>query len=306
MARSANHLDRLAVLGAALLFSTGGAVIKATTLSGFQVAGARSGLAAIVLALLLPRWRAFWRPRALLVGLAYGATLVLYTVANKLTTAANAIFLQSTAPLYVLALGPWLLQERNRRSDVALTSVLLLGMVLFFLGSEAPVATATDPDLGNAVAAASGLSWAFTLVGLRWMARRDRSGTPHRGKAAEAGAAVVAGNLLAFAFCLPFSTPLVAPRLLDGLLVGYLGVFQIGLAYVLMTRGLARVPALEASLILLLEPVANALFAWGVHGERPGPFALAGCAVILTATAARTLLAARQLPQPPEGGGDLS
>ncbi len=291
MARSTLPLDRLAVLGAAFLFATGGTVIKATSLSGFQVAGGRSLLAAVVLWLLLPRWRAFWRPRALGVGLAYGTTLVLYTLANKLTTAANAIFLQSTAPLYVLALGPWLLHERSRRSDVLLTSVLLLGMALFFVGHEAPAATAPDPGLGNFVAAASGLSWAFTLVGLRWMARAEAGSDP----GAEAGAAVVAGNLLAFAVCLPFALPLPPPHLLDGLLVGYLGVFQIGLAYVLMTRGLARVPALEASLLLLLEPVLNALLAWWVHGERPGAFALAGCAVIGVTTVARTWLAGRRL-----------
>jgi drug/metabolite transporter (DMT)-like permease len=79
----------------------------------------------------------------------------------------------------------------------------------------------------------------------------------------------------------------------------YLGVFQVGLGYVLMTRGLARVPALEASLLLLLEPVLNSLGSWWVHGEEPGGFALAGCTLILSATAARTILASRGSPREP-------
>jgi drug/metabolite transporter (DMT)-like permease len=81
--------------------------------------------------------------------------------------------------------------------------------------------------------------------------------------------------------------PVLQSRPADWLIVGYLGVFQIGLAYVWLTIGVRRVPALEASLLLLLEPVLNAVWAWLVHGERPGPWSLAGCLVILLATSAR-------------------
>ena len=114
MSQRARH--RLALLGAAFLFSTGGTVIKLTSWNGVEVAAGRSIVAAAVLLALMPGWRRFWDPRALLVGTAYAATLSLFVVANKLTTAANAIFLQSTAPLYVLLLAPWLLSgSQNSR-----------------------------------------------------------------------------------------------------------------------------------------------------------------------------------------------
>lgn len=276
--------QRFRILGAAILFSTGGAAIKATTLSAWQVACFRSGLAAIVLLLALRTWRGWWRPRVLAVGAAYAATLVFYVTANKLTTAANTIFLQSTAPIYLLLLGPRLLGERLRRSDLLLSLALAVGMALFFVGIEAPQVTAPDPARGNILAALSGLTWALTLLGLRWL---GRGGGEHGADAA--GPAVIAGNVIAALVCLPGALPLDGGRPVDGLVVGYLGVFQIGLAYVWMTRAVRYVPALETSLLLLLEPVLNVLWAWLIHGERPGPRALAGSAIILVATVAHTL-----------------
>jgi drug/metabolite transporter (DMT)-like permease len=102
---------RIQLLAAAALFSTGGAAIKACSLTSWQVAGLRSGIAALVL-LLVPAARRGWTPRAWLVGAAYAATVVLFVQANKLTTSAATAFLQSTAPLYVLLLAPHLLGER--------------------------------------------------------------------------------------------------------------------------------------------------------------------------------------------------
>ena len=173
------RFSRLLILGAALLFSTGGAVIKATSLSGWQVACFRSAIAALTLLVFMPAWRRWWEPRALAVGAAYAATLILYVLANNLTTAANAIFLQSTAPLYVLLLGPRLLGERTRASDLAFTSLLFGGILLFFLGAEPPRITAPHPERGNWLGLASGLFWALTLIGLRWLGRRDVPGARH-------------------------------------------------------------------------------------------------------------------------------
>src|SRR5688500_90238 len=120
---------RLQLLGAALLFSTGGAAIKATTLTAWQVAGFRSAVAAAAVFLLVPAARRGWTWHVLPVGVAYAATLVLFVAANKLTTSANAIFLQSTAPLYMLAFGPLLLKELVRRRDLAFMAPVLLGLV---------------------------------------------------------------------------------------------------------------------------------------------------------------------------------
>lgn len=275
---------RLQILAAAALFSTGGALVKACTLTGFQVASFRSGLAALALAAALPAWRRFYGPRSLLVGATYGATMLLFVTSNKLTSAANAIFLQATAPMYLLLLGPWLLGEHVRARDVLFAAALACGLTLVFLGVEPATRTAPDPLTGNALAAISGLTWALTLVGLRWL------GPPPAGAERDpAGEAVVAGNVFACLVALPFALPVTRSVPVDWAVLAFLGPVQIGLAYVLLTRGVRQVRALEAGLLLLLEPVLNALLAWAVHGERPGPLSLAGCTVILVATALRTL-----------------
>ncbi len=275
--------SRLLLLSAALLFSTGGAAIKATAFSAWQVASFRSGIAAIALLLLMPAWRRGWSRRTLLVGLFYATTLILYVSANKLTTAANSIFLQATAPLYVLLLAPRLLGEPLRRGDPMLAALLVLGMILFFVQVDPALATAPNPLQGNLVAAASGITWALTLLGLRWLARSE---TPE-----SAGAAVIGGNAIAFVVCAPLAFPVSSSLPLDWAVVAYLGLFQIGLAYVAMTRGMRRTPAFEASLLLLLEPVLNSVWAWLVHAERPGPASLLGCSLILVASLATTFRA---------------
>ena len=157
---------RWKLLIAALLFSTGGAAIKACGMSGWQVAGFRSGLAAVALWLFLPSARRGWTKGQALVACAYAATLILYVLANKLTTAANAIFLQSTAPLFILILAPLWLRESIRRRDLVFMAALGVGLALFFMGQEAPQQTASDPLLGNILAACSAVTWALTVSGL--------------------------------------------------------------------------------------------------------------------------------------------
>jgi DME family drug/metabolite transporter len=291
---------RFAILAAALLFSTGGAAIKAIGLSSWAVASLRSGIAAVAVLLLLPAARRLPSWRVVGVASVYASTMILFVSANKLTTAANAIFLQSTAPLYLLLLGPWLLGEPIRRRDLGAIAAIAAGMALFFFGTEPPRTTAPAPMLGNLLATAAGVTWAFTVLGLRALGRETMRGDARaRAAAASASAqAVATGNVLAFLACLPLALPLGTVTAVDWALLGYLGVFQIGLAYVFLTVGLRTVPALEASLLLFLEPVLNPVWAWLVHGERPGPLALAGGAVILTATAVKAVLDARQRPQP--------
>jgi drug/metabolite transporter (DMT)-like permease len=290
-----NRGPRLAVLGAALLFSTGGAAIKASSLSAFQVASLRSGVAALaIVAYLAMRRRPLPRPDlgTWPVAAAYAVTLTLYVTSNKLTTAAAAIFLQSTAPLYVLLLGPWLLREPVRRRDLGFMAFLALGLGLFFRDLDPSSATAPDPATGNLLAVGAGLTWALTVVGLRRLARAEGAVRQAGGGELGALAAVVYGSLLAFVGLLPAALP-AAPTLADGVIVGYLGIFQIALAYLLLTAGMRRIQAFEASLLLLLEPVLNPVWAWLVHGEVPGPWTLAGGGVILTATAVRSWLDAR-------------
>lgn len=276
----------LLVLAAAALFSTGGAVLKTPTVSHWQVAGVRGAIAAVAMALFVPAARRGWTGRTLLVGGAYAATLLQFAFATRLTTAANAIFLQSTAPLWVMLLGPWLLGERLRRENLTFMAALAAGLALLFVGTREPTATAPDPVLGNLLGAGSGLTWALAVAGLRWLAKED----PTAGAAA---GATVAGNVLAFAVCLPFAWPLEAGTPKDWAALAFLGVFQVALAYVCLTRGVRSIPAFEASLLLLLEPVLNPLWAWLVHGEVPSVWASAGGGVILAATALHTLRSRR-------------
>ncbi len=285
---------RFQLAAAALLFSTGGAAIKAAEFTGWQVASFRSGVAALALLLMWPAARRGWSVRAVLVGFAYAACLTLFVLANRLTTAANTIFLQSTAPLYLLVLGPWLLKEPIRRQDVAFMAAVGLGLALFFVSAETPVVTAPDPAKGNLLALASGFFWALTVCGLRWMgAAGGEHGSPV--------AAVVSGNLTAFLVALPIALPLGSHAPVDWAVIIYLGVFQIALAYVLVTSALRRIPALEASLILLIEPVLNPVWAWLFQGEQPGAWALLGGAIILGATTLKGWLDARaqRLAVPP-------
>lgn len=272
---------RLQLLAAAALFSTGGAAIKASALDGWQIASFRSGVAALALLLLLPAARRGWSWHVWLVGVAYAATLVLFVLANRLTTAANTIFLQSTAPLYILLLGPVLLKEPIRGQDVGFMAAVGLGLALFFVGAETPVATAPDPLRGNVLAALSGVCWAFTVMGLRWMGRQPEGGGSPL-------ATVVAGNVIAFLAVLPLALPVERAAWADWLVIGYLGVFQIGLAYVFMTAAIRHVPALEAATLLLVEPALNPVWAWLAHDERPSAWAIGGGALILGATLLKT------------------
>jgi drug/metabolite transporter (DMT)-like permease len=227
------------------------------------------------------RARAWATPASYLVGTTYALTMITFVVANKLTTAAAGTFLQATAPLYVLALAPFLLGEKNRRRDVLFMAALAIGMGLFFIGIEAPQSTAPDPGTGNLVGALAGLGWGLTILGLRRLEAREPGAAP---------AAVVIGNLFAFLAALPWALPLSQEAgFNDWGPVLYLGAIQIALAYIFLTRGLRGVPALEASLLLLMEPVLAPLWAWLFHGELPGTWATAGCGVILAATAGRTV-----------------
>jgi len=276
---------RLQLVAAAVLFSTGGAVIKATAMTSWQVACLRSGIAAVALAILLPGAMRSIRPRTFLVSMAYAATLVLFVTANKLTTSANTIFLQATGPLYILLLAPWLLKEKIRPPDVAFMAVVAVGLLLFFTGTDVPVRTAPAPFQGNVLAALSGFTWALTLMGLRWMGADESGGSP--------AGAVVLGNAFAFLATIPMSLPFSGIGAGDWVAIVYLGVFQIALAYAFVTRAVGKLPALEISIILLVEPVLNPVWSWLVHGERPSSWALAGGALILGATALRSILGNR-------------
>jgi DME family drug/metabolite transporter len=263
--------SRLLILAAAVLWSTAGAAIKRCALDGWQIAGGRSLVAGLFLLLAVREARRRPTLRILLVSVAYACTVVLFVVATKLTTAANAIFIQDAAPLYVLVLSPILLREIPTRGELLAVPIFAIGLGLFFLDE-----LSGGQVTGNLVALASGVAFAFSIIGLRLL--RD-----------EGPAALVYGNFIAAAAALPVGLGGPTPTPVDVALVLYLGVFQLGLAYLCFSRGLLHTPAVEASLLMLLEPVLNPIWTFLATGERPGPWALAGGAVVLAATAWRTL-----------------
>jgi drug/metabolite transporter (DMT)-like permease len=264
-----------------VLFSTGGAGLKADAFSSLEMSGLRSGIAAVAL-LLWMRRRLTVSPAIAAGALAYAATVTMFVAATKLTTAANAIFLQSAAPLYLVLAGPWLLDERLRRRDVPYLAAVGVGMWLAFAGSAGASQTAPQPLLGNVIAVACGLTWAATLLALRLVARDART--------SDAALSVVSfGNVLAAAVALPALWPLPSASGGEWLTVLYLGLGQVALAYVFLTAAVRRLPAVEVSLLLLLEPVLNPLWTWLVRGEEPGAAVVTGGAVILSATAGRAL-----------------
>lgn len=280
---------RVELLVTAALFSTGGAAIKAAQFTSWQVAGLRSGVAALAIFAFVPASRRI-RPGTaritLLTAVAYAATLVLFVLANKLTTAANTIFLQSTAPLYILLLSPLLLKEHIHRRDLGFMAAIGVGMAFFFVGRQDHFATAPDPVRGNILAIASGVTYAAMLMGLRYMGKKG--GSP--------ATAAVIGNGLAFLAASSWMFPLGSHTAVDWAVILYLGIFQIGVAYAILTRAINHVPALEASLLLFLEPALSPLWAWVVHGEYPGPWALLGGALIMGAMAVKSWIDARTPP----------
>ena len=213
--------------------------------------------------------------------MAYAGTLVFYALATKRTTAANAIFLQSTAPAYLVLLSPLVLHEKLRRSDLLLLAGIAAGLAMLFLTPSPAIATAPDPALGNVLGMLSGLSWAFTVTGLRWLARGNHASH-------DSARTVTMGNLIGCVLTLPMALPVAAIRLNDALGIAFLGIFQIGVAYLLLSRAIRHVRAFEATTLLLLEPALNPVWTWLILGEDPGSWAIAGGATILSVTLMNT------------------
>ncbi|HET9424020.1 MAG TPA: DMT family transporter [Gemmatimonadaceae bacterium] len=273
-------------MSAAVLFSTGGVAMKTIAFNGWQVAALRSGIAAVALFTFVPMARRRWNLSVMGIGLLYAVTMILFVLANKNTTAANAIFLQAAAPLYLLVLAPLMLDEPVTRADIIAMIVIAAGLALVMTGLPLPTRISPRPMFGNVMAVISGVTLAFTTIGLRWL------GTRPDGEA-EKGAVLVSGNVAAFLLCIPLALPITDTAVVDWALITYLGVFQIGLAYLLVTRGLRGVPAVEASLLMMIEPALNPIWVWLMHGEAPGLLPIAGGGLILLASIGRAMASRR-------------
>lgn len=271
----------LCVVAAALLWSTGGVLIKATSLSALELCFGRSLLAAVTVALFTRREGFRINAVAAVGALLYAILIILFVTATKLTTAANAIFLQYTAPIYILLFEPVLYREKLRGRDIATVAVCVAGMSLFFVGKLRP-----EDVSGNLAALGSGLCFAFFTL----LLRHPRAADVNR------ATSVIYGNLLVALVTAPtfFRGTDGAISARDAAIVSFLGIVQIGVAYTLFTRGIARgVRSLDAGIVGYIEPVLNPVWVFLFVGERPAPTALLGGAVILLAVVAHTLRASR-------------
>ncbi|MBF0480332.1 MAG: DMT family transporter [Desulfovibrionaceae bacterium] len=262
----------------ALLWSLAGVCIKAVNLSGPAIAGIRSAIAFVFLFAIMPKTRPVWSKNCLAGAACYALTMLTFVTATKLTTAANAILLQYTAPFYVAVAAPRLLGETTRKADWLTLAAAFGGMTLFFMGD-----LSGDGLLGNILAIVSGLSFA----GLAVFLRGQKDASPWH--------SVLLGNALTAAVCLPFCLQ-TAPGPSDWLVLAFLGVVQTGLSYYLYSLAIKHVRALDALLVPIVEPVLNPAWVLLVHGEQPSPQAVLGGAIVLAASAARGVLVARALP----------
>jgi drug/metabolite transporter (DMT)-like permease len=211
----------------------------------------------------------------------YAALLILFVLATKLTTAANAIFLQYTAPVYVLILEPLFYKEKFRLRDLTTVAACVAGMSLFFVGKLRP-----DDVSGNLIALASGVCFALFFLLMRHSKARD----------VNRASATIYGNLISVVICAPAFLGAVRRGIsvVDFGCIAYLGIVQLGLAYLLFTSAMARgVRSLDASIIGYVEPVLNPVWVFLFIGERPSGWAIVGGAVIIASVMAHTLIAAR-------------
>lgn len=276
------------VLLAVLLWSTGGLFIKWTTLDAFAVNLGRSFFAAATVAAFTYRKGLKLDAFTLLSSFLYAGTLSCFVYANKTTTAANAIFLQYTAPIYILILAPFVLKEKFRASDLLTVIVCLGGMSLFFLEPQNPENyLASNVFLGNIAGLASGVFFGLYFILLRH---------PRSLENKNPALSVFYGNILIVLLMLPLVLSNPPPQInsKDIPAILFLGTFQIGLAYVLFTKGVAAgVRSLDASIIGFIEPLLNPIWVFLFLAEKPSIWAVAGGIIILSAVIFHTIKQAR-------------
>lgn len=285
---TARQKGTICVFLAALLYSIGGLCIKLIPWGGMAINGSRTAIALVVIGLYLisTRHRLRCNLRVLVGAMAVFGTNLLFSISNKLTTAANAIVLQFTAPIFVILFSALLLGKRPKRLDLLACGLVLGGVLLFFLDS-----LSAGGMLGNILALLSGVCYAGVF-----MMNELPDGDPI--------SSVFWGDVISAVVGLPFllretdfsSTALTA--------LAVLGVFQVAVAYILLTEGLKTTPPVTASLVSGIEPVLNPILVAVFYHELISPMALAGAAVVVGSVVLYNVLLARRtaLPLPKQKG----
>jgi drug/metabolite transporter, DME family len=276
----------LFIAAAALLWSSGGIGIKAVDEGPLTVTFYRSLFAAIALFILFgPKvWATrHWKstPTFLIAILCYGACLTTFVFATKWTTAANAIFIQYAGVIWVMLLAPVVAREPMQSQDAIAIAVAVGGMALFFVGKFEPRGMS-----GNIMALLSSVFFAGLILALR--VENDAGGS-----------AITWGSLVLALSLLPAVWSDLALSWRSLAILAFLGVFQIGFAYILFVRGLKYVTATQASLTGMLEPIANPIWVLLFLGERPSGFAMIGAVIVLAAIGWHTVVGEPATEMPP-------
>lgn len=257
----------LQMLTCAALWSIAGIFIKLVPWNGFAVAGMRSLVAGttIYLCMRLMGIRYLCNRRTLTAGFFTGCTYICFVVANKLTTAANAIVMQFTSPVFIVIYSLLFFHRKIRKQDIAVVLCTLFGIALFFIDQLAP-----GYVLGNVVGIASGMFMAGMFVTVGEIETEERF------------SGILNGQILTFLVGLPFfllTKPVLSRTALLSILI--LGVFQLGISYVLYVQSTKYCPPLACNLLGALEPLLNPVWVFLFDGERPGQFALIGSVVVI-------------------------
>jgi drug/metabolite transporter (DMT)-like permease len=267
----------IALVGSALLWSTGGIFIKLVDWNGFAIAGTRSLIASFVLLTYIRKPSFEFRFPLIAAAISSACTMTLYVLANKMTTAANTILLQYTAPVYVAVLAWVILKEKPTIDNWIALSVIAAGMLLFFAGKLSP-----GNMLGNILAILSGLGLSFFAVFMRM----QKGNSPFE--------SFFFAHLITFVVSIPFIFMSGLPGASGWAGILMLGIFQLGFASLLFSYGIKEVSALKAMLILTLEPILNPVWVFLVTGEVPGIYAMLGGILIIVAVLFTTIYSSRK------------
>ncbi len=251
-------------------------MIKVIDLSPISIVGTRAAITLIVLAFYMGKPKFTWSVAQIGAALGIAGAQFFFVLATKQTTAANAIFIQFAAPIYVAFLGLWLLKERIRLLDWLSILFIFIGLFFFFQGD-----LSSAGFWGNINALISGISLAFFVVFMRM--QKDGSTIE----------SIFLGNLLCALTCLPFLLG-ESPKLADWGGLIFLGLIQMGLPFILLSISIKYLNALEAIVIQTLEPIFNPVWVFIVLGEKPSSLALLGCSIVFLTVFIRSIYASRK------------
>jgi drug/metabolite transporter, DME family len=258
----------------AFLWSSSGLFIKILSIDAFQILFYRSSIAAItifIVSVIRKKQLKFEKDLiSNLCAISFAGILILFVTANKLTTSANAIFLQFTAPIYLLFLEPVFLKTKFDKKSLITIVICVAGMVLFFFGK-----LEIGNIWGNIIAIISGVSFAFFSLFLKWKKQLHQNENTINN--------IIVGNILVAFFCYPFIYDKLAITPTETWILLYMGVIQIGISYIIFNEGIKYVSATESMIIAMLEAIFNPIWVFLGVGEKPSAFALAGGVIILSA-----------------------